>query len=235
MAFRTFARFKGNTEYYLVLRPGENLTTEEADVLKDRHLKTVFHSGKKAVEQIALDQTTGKITDRFADMRMQVEAAKTSFAANIGLGLSRGIDYGKFANKYGSIIIRENGTWQGYFPEQYDSIVYSEVWPKSWDKADIVICENDPEPEKEWVEWLQKEYPGRTISTINFFGTRNDADLQSKLKDCNLITFSTTFTNTDWWEALLRNKGDQPIVGYCHNYDSWPNVEGLNVTKIKNL
>lgn len=103
-------------------------------------------------------------------------------------------------------------------------------------KAQIVICENDKVAEYKWKKYLNKRFPNQTIKTINFFDLRSDENIQHNFEDVEYITFSTTFSNYDWFNKLLKNKNDnQKIIGYCKDLKMWNEIDTTNIEIVTNL
>ena len=142
--------------------------------------------------------------------------------------ISKPVNYRAKFNKYGTLYIRENGTFLTLSDkENIIDTVYSNHFPVK-ETADIVICENDKEAEKKWINFLQKTYLGKTIKTINFFDLRNDSDIKANFADAELITFSTTFSNFEWFEKLIENKyAYQKVIGYSHQPEKWKEAKQI--------
>lgn len=135
------------------------------------------------------------------------------------------IDYGEMVEKYGPILVRYIGSWMTLNdPKDITNSIFSETFPGDSNSADIVVCENDYDPEPFWIEHLQAAFPGKTIRVLNLFGGRGDT-LDIDL-DVLHITFSTTFTSYDWFESILdtiirNNWTGVQIIGYCGDPTKW--------------
>lgn len=106
--------------------------------------------------------------------------------------------------------------------------VFSHDFPIDGQNAEIVICENSEQPEPFWVSYLASRYPGKRIGVINYFSGRSDEFILEQFDKANAITFSTTFTNYDWFEKLLKcYPGDKPIIGFCSVPDNWEEANEL--------
>ena len=83
--------------------------------------------------------------------------------------------------------------------------------------TEVVICENDKTAEPELVNYLQDRFPNKTISTINFFDLRSEKEVNEIFKKATYITFSTTFSNFDWFKKLSNNLSENhKVIGFCH-------------------
>ena len=133
-------------------------------------------------------------------------------------------DYNAFAQKYaeeGTVIVRPSGSWMLLYKDKQQDITderYGDDFP-SEAPADIVVCENDENADPQWLAYLSHFFPMSTIKVINFFGTRTVKNIRQEFEGCKYITFSTTFTTTEWYEKLLEARTDQKIIGYTHNAD----------------
>jgi len=217
----TFIKYKDQDNFYLLLNAGEELSWKMKDSLQSRFVKTTFMSSLKAVAEATKRRVDGEITREMEEMIIDMEARKTRFIRE-----QPPINHEENANKYGAICIHKKGSWTSYTEENVEQIVQSEKWPYAGGSADIIICENDPTPETAWVEYLQNRYPGKTIQTINFFSTMTEEEIMDRMKNAELITFSTTFSSTDWFLKMVRCMTDgQTILGYCHDSEMWNRIE----------
>lgn len=128
--------------------------------------------------------------------------------------------------KYGeSLLIRKNGSYMTLGTHQIVAEYFGDNFPPDYIVGvDIVICENDTFPEPKWVVFLNENYPGKSIYTLNYFSERN-MSLDGEL-NVPIISFSTTFTSYDWFERILdtiiRNGWTgKEIVGYSHDVSKW--------------
>jgi hypothetical protein len=119
-----------------------------------------------------------------------------------------------------------------------NEIVQSTDWPTDNEGAEIVVCENDLNAEPQWIVHLQKQYPGKRINVLNNFRNRSLEDVRKHFESAEYITFSTTFTSTDWFELLLDGlKGMSNKFLYCfsHNKNAWTVIGGLFDKEIEAL
>lgn len=183
------------------------------------------------------DLETGFVDQRNLAMRETVKrqlyddpdrtTIKSDWLERVHLTQHNSIDYHSQFQKGGRpLLIRFIGSFM--FLENYHRIIavrYSGRFPKEKDNAEIVICENDAEADQSWLKFLKSEYPEKSIELLNLFSIRPPSDLDVDL-DAPLITFKTTFSQYDWFEAILdciiRNKRTgRSIVGYCGDSDKW--------------
>lgn len=131
------------------------------------------------------------------------------------------IDYERASEKIGTILIQKNGS---FMPLRGNEIIleyYSPHFPIE-DHAEIVICENDEKPEWDWLEYLQKRFPNKTITTINYFDQRSDCEIIEYFHKAKYVTFSTTFSKFDWFEKLSKNICvHNKIIGYSSDESKW--------------
>lgn len=118
--------------------------------------------------------------------------------------------------------------------------VYSKDFPSEVINPSIVICENSSEAESDWVQYLNKRFPNERVRVINFFGSRDAKNISDLFEDVKYVTFSTTFSNYDWFCNLVDNvTSGQKIIGYSHNDEKWDKAlslaEGKNIEVIKSL
>lgn len=133
------------------------------------------------------------------------------------------VDYDAIFEKYNkTLYIRPNGTYMMLSDrEEIIEEVFLSHFPVK-QVAEIVICENDKKEEYRWRKYLEKRFPEKKIKTINFFDLRSDEDILANFKGAKFITFSTTFSNLEWFNKLVKCKNDnQKIIGYCHDIEKW--------------
>jgi len=140
-------------------------------------------------------------------------------------------DYESLAAKYGTLLIRPIGSYMTLRGNQITEEKYDAHFPVS-NTGQIVICENDLVAESKWVKYLTHRFPDKTIVTINCFNMKSDEEIQLYFKDAEYITFSTTFSNVEWFETMTRLIDNQKVIGYCSDSEKWaeakiiyPNVE----------
>lgn len=132
--------------------------------------------------------------------------------------------YKQFVNKYNEIRIRPTGTW-GDTSKIIETQFVSDLFIVPSDVNKIVVCENDLVAEPFWIEYLQKRF-NQPITVINLFGGRSIKELKQLFQQADYITFSTTFTSTNWFSNLIEGideNMDKVIIGYCHGDDNWNN------------
>lgn len=135
-------------------------------------------------------------------------------------------------NKYpGSILlVRQNGSFMCFDPET-DKIL-EEVERKDFmfpeDKPnDILICENDPEPEQWWVDNLNKRFSQKKITTLGNFGNRSQEEIDYYVANSEIISFTTTFTTVEWFNKLciaLGKTQNKTLYFHCKDENEWDNV-----------
>lgn len=125
------------------------------------------------------------------------------------------IDYVYFLHKYQQpLLIRWVGSWMNLSDTmEIEETVYSPtiVFPES--KSKIVVCENDLEAPKHWIEYLNQRFPGEPISVISLFSTRTEDELREYMQGVEYITFITTFTSLQWVYKLLPHIGSKTVIG----------------------
>lgn len=132
----------------------------------------------------------------------------------------RNIDYEQLATKYGTILIRPIGSFMPLMHNKVIDEVFDIDFPID-EYAEIVICENDEKAEWKWVKYLKKRFPNKKIITINYFDLRSNHDVERYFSKAKYITFSTTFSNYDWFKKLTDNSGGKKIIGFCHIKENW--------------
>lgn len=143
---------------------------------------------------------------------------------------TREINYENLVKKYGTILIRPSGT----FMLLYGNVVIEECFDNNFPIeifGEIVICENDRIAEHKWVDYLKKTYPNKKIVTINYFDLRSDSEVEKYFEKAELITFSTTFSNMDWFKKLNNHLSIiHKVIGYSHDMDKWEEALKINNT-----
>lgn len=144
------------------------------------------------------------------------------------MAATRDIDYEALANKYGTILIQPVGSFMPLYNNKIVQETYSLDFPIQ-DYAEIVICENDEKAEYNWVKYLKKRFPDKSITTINFFSLRSEEHVREYFSKAEYITFSTTFTDLSWFEKLTRYATESHhIIGYCHDSGMWEKALQIN-------
>jgi len=144
------------------------------------------------------------------------------------------LDYDDIAERFGTILIRPSGTYTLLRGSEVEKEKYDNSFPID-NFSDIVICENDEKAEYKWVEYLKKRFPNEEITTINYFDLRNSKEIEKYFEAAKYITFSTTFSNLEWFEKMVKLSNDKhKIIGYCHDGSKWsdiPNINNLEIVK----
>jgi len=89
--------------------------------------------------------------------------------------------------------------------------------------SEIVVCENDMNLEKEWVDFLNENY-GKDICGLIGFRNREIESIKDSFETAKYITFTTTFGDWDWFEKLLISLSDlknKIIVGHMKGNEDW--------------
>lgn len=134
---------------------------------------------------------------------------------------NRNIDYEKLSDKYGTILVRRVGTFTVLTE---DDIVIDEKIDTTFpvdNFGDIVICENAQFAEKKWAEYLNKRFPNKTIATINFFKSREIEEIKKYFEKASIVTFSTTFSDFEWFKKMISCLDNQKVIGFSENKDGW--------------
>lgn len=127
-----------------------------------------------------------------------------------------GLDYSKYAEKYGTIYIHENGSWHNERNPVILEIVECDTFPTAKMVYDTVVCENDKYAVPELLEELMKR--GCNVKVINYFDSYSLEQIKLIFSQAKSITFFTTFTTFDWFEKLLEAATEQhTIFGICEN------------------
>lgn len=208
--FRRYVKIKGHKNWFLVLNRGEKLPFNFGVDMQEKILRSevyTIHGGHK------IDTT---------DWEKRVTLAAT-----------RKIDYEALAEKYGTIIIRPIGSFmllsgEEITDERFDSNFNDTYFPND-SFTEVVICENDKTAEPKMINYLQDRFPNKTISTINFFDLRSEKEVNAIFKKATYITFSTTFSNFEWFKKLSNNLSENhKVIGFCHNEEKWTEALKIN-------
>lgn len=147
------------------------------------------------------------------------------------------INYLQIVKKCGTILVRPSGTFMLLKGSKVIEEKYSESFPVT-EYGDIVICENDSSSESFWIDFLTKRFPNKKIITINFFDLRTDSEISDYFEKAEIVSFSTTFSNLEWFKKLRKNiKESNRVIGYSHDVSKWDVVDttGLSIEKIKDI
>lgn len=166
------------------------------------------------------------------EFHQHVKRKDDLFAGRVHFAANHMPDYAGHLKKYGPIVVREIGSFMTLKESEVIDEKFSEGFPID-EYGEIVICENDGEPEQYWLEYLEKRFPGKKIVTINHFKYRHESEVAEYFAKAKHVTFSTTFSDFDWFKKLTKNlTSDNEVIGYCHDKNRWveakeiyPNVE----------
>lgn len=155
-------------EWFLVLEPN----IPEPCGLSERKAEEILRRTVKSLHG-------GEGSDPSSIVRLQKE---------ILLVATRELDYEKLAAKYGTLLIREIGSFMKLMD---DHVITEEYFGESFPTGkigNIVICENDARCEYAWAKYLIPRFPSEGITTINFFDLRNDQVLEMIKKSRHILT-----------------------------------------------
>lgn len=207
-----YVKVEGHPNWFLVLEANQN----EPENLSENMQEQILRS-----QVCALHNDTAE--------------ARMDYKHRIIMSATHNIDYEALANKYGTILIRPIGSFMTLSHNKITEECFDIHFPIE-NFSEIVICENDEIAEYKWTKYLQKMFPEKPITTINFFDLRSEEEVSEYFKHAKYITFSTTFSKYEWFEKLSRNlNSNHKVIGYCHNEENWktalkinPNVEIIN-------
>lgn len=185
-------------------------------------------------EPVGLSETMQEKILRSEVCALHNPEAKMDFVHRITLAAAMSLDYESLAKKYGTILIRPSGSYMCLHSNEITEETFDTDFPID-EFAEIVICENDQKAEYKWVEYLKNRFPNTKIVTINFFDLRSETEVEKYFSKAKYITFSTTFSNYEWFKKLSKFSTGKKIIGYCHTEQNWkhaneinPNVEIVN-------
>lgn len=200
----------------------------------NRYVKVEGHSNwflvleANSIEPIGLSEKMQEKILRSEVCALHNPNAKMDFVHRVKIAATRLLDYESLANKYGSILIRPIGSFMPLRGNEITDEAFDLDFPID-EFAEIVICENDKDADYKWVEYLKSRFPNKKILTINFFDLRSDDEVEKYFSKAKYITFSTTFTNFDWFEKLSKfSNQSHNIIGYCHVVENWKKAEEIN-------
>jgi len=146
---------------------------------------------------------------------------KMDFVHRVKILATRMIDYEGLSKKYGTILIREIGSFMPLSGNEITEETFDVNFPIE-EFGEIVICENDRRAEFKWVNYLKKRFPDKKIVTITFFDLRSEEEVEKYFEKAKYITFSTTFSRYSWFEKLSKfATKSHKVIGYCHIKDNW--------------
>lgn len=170
---------------------------------------------------------TQMFRSRLCQLHNNTPEAQQGFQYQAIMRAVEGIDYESLANKYGSLLIQEVGSFMPLLGSEIKDIRYETHFPIE-DFADIVICENDERCEYKWNSYLQERFPTNTITTINYFDLRSDEEVKAYFQKAKIITFSTTFSDFDWFRKLATHAGNKQIIGFCSDNSKWEIAKSIH-------
>jgi hypothetical protein len=207
-----YVKVKGHSNWFLQIDETDNIDPDFDANMKEKlirkHVSTIHNEGK-----------TQDFVTRL-----------------IHLGIND-MNYLKLAKKYGTILVRPSGTFMLLRGSELIEEKYSDSFPVT-EYGDVVICENDSSSESFWMDFLRKKFPDKKIVTINFFDLRTDSEISDYFEKAEIVSFSTTFSNLEWFKKLRKNiKDNNKVIGYSHDVAKWDIVDttGLNIEKIKDI
>lgn len=136
-----------------------------------------------------------------------------------------------------TLLIRQSGSYMILDDSITITSMCSSIdWPTDNEDAEIVVCENDLNADPKWVNYLKNAYPGKKVDVLNNFRFRTVDGLRKRFAGAKYITFSTTFTDTDWFTLLLEavdGLQDKTIIGFCPDNSAWDGVMPLIPNSLK--
>jgi hypothetical protein len=153
---------------------------------------------------------------------------RMDFTHRLILSAARQINYEELAKKYGTILIRPIGSFMMLRGNEIIEEKFDHDFPID-EFGEVVICENDSKAEYKWVEFLKEKFPNKKIVTINYFDLRSENEVKQYFDNAEYITFSTTFSNLEWYKKLTKlSNTNHKIIGYCHNPEKWAEALTIN-------
>lgn len=184
--------------WFLVVEPNNNQNLDDfnfKEILTDLNIKRAFNEFRENKADTPLD-----------------------LLLNIDSLIAR-LDYQKKANDWNeTILVRRNGTYMGMSKEyQITEIAYGNDFPVN-NIGKIVVCENDAYAEDFWIDYLAYRFPDKQITVINNFRHRSKSEIDTYFEKAEFITFSSTFSNLDWWVKVSESlKSHNKVVGFSHS------------------
>ena len=193
-----YVKIEGYTEWFLFIAKEEDLPENQGEIGAERLKQNVL----------------AEMYDTDIDPLM--------WAARIQTAVSTPkVDYAGTLRRYQKpILIRENGSYMMCSSvKDITETFYGVDYPHT--RADIVVCENAATAPTDWIDFLKKKFPNKSIQVISYFRTRTTEYLEEIFKHKPIITFSTTFTDYAWFELLCRSivHEDTEIIGVCPSAD----------------
>jgi hypothetical protein len=198
-----YVKVKGHTNWFLVLEANQDEPTNLSQTMQEKILRSEV-------------------------CELHNPDAKMDFVQKVTLCATREIDYESLANKYGTILIRPIGSYMPLRGNEITEETFDIDFPIT-EFSEIVICENDNRAEYKWKEFLQKNYPNKKITVINYFDLRSENEVKQYFNNAKIITFSTTFSNFEWFRKLTKfTNENHEIIGYCHDKNKWTEALEIN-------
>lgn len=202
-----YVKVKGHPNWFLVLEPNDYEPNGLSDLMQEKILRS---------EVCALHDPN----------------AKMDYVHRVKLAATRTLDYERLTKKYGTILIRPIGSFMPLYYNEITEETFDTDFPIE-DFAKIVICENDKNAEYKWVKYLKNRFPNEKIVTINYFDLRSENEIKKYFKHAKYVTFSTTFSNYDWFKKLSKFVTDHKIIGYCHSSNKWDKALEIINSKVE--
>ena len=214
--------YQENTNTPLLIASDSNCAVLNRYVKVEGHYNWFLVLDSKQAEPDSLSEIMQEkiLRSQVCQLHNDTPKNRMDFVHRLILTATRGIDYENLTKKYGTILIRPIGS----FMPLYDNKITEEVFDKDFpidDYAEIVICENDERAEYKWIEYLKNRFPNKKILTINYFDIRSDYDVERYFSKAKYVTFSTTFSNYEWFEKLTKHITTQKVIGLCHLKENW--------------
>lgn len=200
-----YVKIEGYDNWFLALEPNESAPSGISE-RSQKQLLSIVAGGLHAEKEVP-------------DLTQRLVMAATTL-----------LDYEALTIKYNqTLLIRPIGS---YMTLHESNKIIEEKFSNNFpiDKtSEIVICENDYNAEHHWTDYLRNRFPNKEITVINFFNLRSDQEIMTYFEKAEYITFSTTFTDLEWFKKLdkFSNKRHK-IIGHCFDKTSWN--EALKVT-----
>ena len=143
------------------------------------------------------------------------------------------INYAEAVKKNGTILIRQSGSYMCLLSATVIDIRTSKhlIWEVQDNNATIAIIENDPQAEKELIEYLSIRFPNQPYRLLNTFNILDEDVVREMLVGIKTVTFMTTFTSLEWYEKLVRCIGNNKvdIIGYCGDISKWEDAKNVDL------
>lgn len=198
---KTFVKIKGHPNWFWLVQ----------------NLSELPHNIGETMQKRLIESVSG-------DLFKTEDGRDNSLLAKLNAVAHNPPNYARIIHKYGSILIRPVGSFMLFDGEEVIETILSEnAFPKENSNSHICICENTMIADAEWVEYLKNRF-NKPLEVLNFFSTRPVDEIAESLAGMKFITFSTTFTNMEWFENLcmaIPSNFTGKIIGYCHDAQRW--------------